>query len=145
MARDSGSCFLLAINKDGMTGSLPKEFATLLGKVAQELAALHAPASDPHRNTFSSRVSSICPSQFAIGLENQSKGLPKVAPGLGKGATLGIRPWDFFHIGHVPSPALLNYCCELPLHVNPSLFILACEVVSRGVSSRRGARKILGR
>jgi hypothetical protein len=46
--------------------------------------------------------------QLTVSFEDQAKGLLEVTARRGQGATLGVHARDFFYIGHVPAPALLD-------------------------------------
>src|SRR5712692_1861219 len=49
-------------------------------------------------------------------LDNELKGLFQVSPRFGQRAPLCVNARDLFHIGDVPSSALLNHGGELALH-----------------------------
>ena len=100
----------------GVTRAFAEKFAALLGEVPHKLATLHERASDPHRDGFSPCVSGAS-RQLPVGLENQPEGLPEIASGFGQRSALGVHAGDFFHIGHVPSPALLDDRREFSVHV----------------------------
>jgi len=119
MTRNSGSGLLLGIVENGVARAFAEEFAALLGKVADKVATLHARASDPNGDGFSSRVASTVRGHLTIGLKNQPKGFPQVAPGFSQSPSLGVHAGDFFDVGDVPPVTFLDHRCEFPSHFLP--------------------------
>lgn len=101
-----------------MARSFAKKSTSLFHKVAQELAALHALASDPHRDGLSPHVASTR-RQLTVGLEDKSKGFLQITASFAERSPLGIHAGDFLYVGHIPSPALLDHRREFTLHTSP--------------------------
>ncbi|MBI4164589.1 MAG: hypothetical protein HY508_02515 [Acidobacteria bacterium] len=82
----------------------------------QKLATLHARASDPHRDGFAASIASAGCGQLAVGLKNEAKRFPQVAPSFGKRSPLRVDAGYFLYVGDVPPVPFLNDSREFSLH-----------------------------
>jgi hypothetical protein len=101
-----------------MAAAFHEQFATMVGQMAYQLAALHERIGlDVDGDLFAlCACGMLACGERAIGFQDELDGFLQIAAHLCERASLCIHTWDFFHGADLPAPSLLDHGCEFALH-----------------------------